>query len=78
MFVQDIGDFIGLNHIVRIAIGPQAGQDAAVDHVHRRRAATGIAHVRFRIVDDHRIRRLDEVHFVGIDVDAVAEQGLGP
>ena len=49
-----------------------------MDHVHGRRAATGIAHVRFRIVDDHGICRFDEVHFVGIDVDAVTEQGLGP
>ena len=44
--------------------------------LHGRRAAARITHVRFRIVDDHRIRILYELHLVFIDIDAVAEKGL--
>ena len=39
--------------------------------------ADGVAHVGFRIVHDHRAGLLDNLHFGGVDVDAVAEDGLG-
>ena len=78
MFVQNIGYLIRLDHIVGVAIGAQTGQDTAVNHFHRRRTAAGIAIFRLRVVNDHRIRFLDEVHLMSIDVDTVTEQGLWP
>ena len=39
--------------------------------------ADGVAHVGFRIVHDHRAGLFDDLHFGGVDVDAVAEDGLG-
>ena len=47
-----------------------------MNHLHRRRAAAGIPHIRLRIVNDHRIRFFDEIHLVAIDVDTVTEKSL--
>ena len=45
MFMQHVCYFVGFKHVMRIAICPQAGQNAAVAELHRRWATAGIAHV---------------------------------
>ena len=76
VLVQDVGHFPGFRHVVGITIGPKTGQDPPVHQFHGRRASAGIAHVGFRIVHNHRIRLFDQIHLVGIDVNAVPEQRL--
>ena len=59
-----------------ISVRAKSGQNSSVHQFHRRRTATGVAHIGLRIVNDHSVRLLDQIHLMRIDVDAVAEQRL--
>ena len=76
MLVENICNLKGLDHVVCIAVGAETCQYTVTHLLHGRRAAACVAHVRFGIVDDHRISVLYELHLVFIDVDAVAEKRL--
>ena len=74
--MKDIRDLPGLQHIVGIAVRSEPRQDAAVHKLHCGRAAAGIPHIGLRIVNHHAAAFLDEPHLVGVNIDAVREQGL--
>ena len=69
-------DLEGFQHIVRIGVRAHADGDALRHHLEYRRAADGISHIGFGIVDHHRAGLFDNVHLGRIHVDAVAEQSL--
>ena len=71
------GNLEGLEHIVRVGVCAHAEKNAALVELEDGADADGVAHVGFRIVHDHRAGLLDDLHFGGVDVDAVAEDGLG-
>ena len=59
-----------------VAVGSQTCQDSPVHQFHGGRASAGIAHVGFRIMYDHGVGILHQVHLMGIDVNAVSQQRL--
>ena len=59
-----------------ISVCPQPGQDPSVHQLHGGRAAACISHIGLRVMYDHGACLFDQVHLVGIDVDAVPEQRL--
>ena len=71
------GHLDALQHVVGVGVGAQTHQDALLVELQDGGAAHGVAHVGLGIVDAHGVRCLDDVHFGGVHVDAVAQNGLG-
>ena len=59
-----------------ISVCPKPGQDPSVHQLHGGRAAARIAHIGLRVMYDHGACLFDQVHLMGIDIDAVPEQSL--
>ena len=76
MLMQHVGYLVGFRHIVGIPVGSKSGQYPAAHQLHSRGTATGIAHIGFWIMDHHRARIFDQIHFVRINIDTVAKQRL--
>ena len=75
--LNDEGHLDALQHVVGVGVGAQAHQDALLIELQNGGAAHGVAHVGLGVVDAHGVRCLDDVHLGGVDVDAVAQDGLG-
>ena len=56
MLVQNIRNLVRFKHIARIAVRTEPDQNAALKDFQHRRAADCIAHIRFGVMHDHRIR----------------------
>ena len=69
-------DLDGLDHVVGVSVGAHAEQHARLVKRQHRAGADGVAHIGLGVVDDHGAGVLNEFNFGGIDMDAVAENGL--
>ena len=68
----------GLQHVVGIGVGAHTHQDAPLHHLQHRRTAHGVAHIGLWIIDHHGAGLPKDLHLGGIDMDAVAQDGLFP
>ena len=67
----------GFQHIVGVGVGSHAQQDAPLVELKHRADADGVAHVALRVIHHHGAGFLNDLHFGGVDVDAVSQNGLG-
>ena len=68
------GDLKAFQHIERICVGAESYQYALFKQLQHRRAAHGVAHVRFGVVNNHCAGFAYYVHFRGAYVYAVPKQ----
>ena len=71
------GHLDAFEHVVGVGVRAKSHQNALFIKLQNGGAAYGVAHVGLGIVDAHGIGGLNDVHFGGVDVDAVAQNSLG-
>jgi len=78
VLVDQVADLVALQHVVGVAVGAQAQKDAGLEEIQHRATAHGVAHVRLGVVDDHRVRGLQQFNLGPVDVHAVDGQRPRP
>ena len=75
--MEQVGGFPFGPHVVAEAVVAQADGDAQAQHAFDVGGADGIVHVAAGLVGDPGSGFFEEVHFGGVDVDAVGDDAFG-
>ena len=76
MFVKDIGDLVGFDHIIGVAICSETDENTAFYKLQHWWTADSVSHIGLWVMYDHGVGIFENCHFFAIDMNAMNSNGV--